>query len=717
MFSKQRVGFIVLCSVAAMCQASFGVSLPSVFSDHMIFQRNLPVPVWGSGTPGEKITVEFAGQTKTTVVDSSNHWKIMLDPMPASSKPRKLDVSGSDSDVSFSDVLVGEVWLCSGQSNMEFFLGKSDTAEDVATADYPQIRLYDTPRLPLREPGDDIVGHWEVCSPSSVKTFSGVAYYFGRKIHQDLDVPVGLLLSAYGGSRIEGWIPPCGYAQVPALADLYQTSLKMPVFSGDDKNDRQIPSALYNGMLHAHVSFGIRGALWYQGEANRREGNVYADRLRALIKGWRSLWGYDFPFYMVQIAPFECAGENAHLLPALWDAQQEAVQTVSNTGWVVISDCANLKNIHPRNKKVPGTRLALLAEAKTYGMDVVYSGPVSQTLEKADGELKVQFSFADGLTTRDGKAPDWFEIAGEDRVFRPADAVIRGEWVILSSSKVPEPVAVRFAWHKLAVPNLTNETGIPAAPFRAGEFSKIMPAAENERNEASVPLTFVLITGAGNSPDANGLGSVAYDYEIGVYELTEGQWNEACAATDGVLPGGTENGELFPVALISWTEVAKYCNWLTTGDLNRGVYTISGGTVSGVMDHQEAAEKFGTAYAIPTEDEWYKAAYYSVSEGTYSAYANGSNAQAECTKGIGENYLKKGALWSAGEGLREQNGTYDMGGNLAEFTETLAENGERITRDAYFGWGTEPSSSAASDKAENYVNSAYGFRIVKIVKP
>ncbi|MEA2069148.1 MAG: 9-O-acetylesterase, partial [Verrucomicrobiota bacterium] len=236
--------------------------------------------------------------------------------------------------------------------------------------------------------------------------------------------------------------------------------------------NQQTPTKLYNGMLHAHIPFAIRGAIWYQGESNHREGMLYVDKTEAMLKGWRKLWGYDFPFYFVQIAPYQYGKEDPEVLAVFWEAEAEIVKTIPQTGMAVVSDYTTLNNIHPPNKEIPGTRLALLAEANDYGMDVVATGPVFQTLEKQGHVLKVVFDSAKGLATRDGKSPDWFEVAGKDGAFKKAEAEIIGTSVIVQSSEVAEPLAVRFAWHKLATPNLVNGAGLPAAAFRAGDLPK-----------------------------------------------------------------------------------------------------------------------------------------------------------------------------------------------------------------------------------------------------
>ncbi|MCF7818391.1 MAG: hypothetical protein K9M54_10970 [Kiritimatiellales bacterium] len=511
----KRLGMPLLSLFLALPCFAAEPTLPTVFSDHMVLQRERAVPVWGKADPNATVTVEFAGQTKTAVAKADGTWRIDLDPMPASTAPRTLTVRAGGQQVAFQDVLVGEVWLCSGQSNMQLSLSACENAAaEIAAANYPEIRLYDTPRVATEDPQEKINAHWTACTPETAKTFSGVAYYFGRKLHQDLNVPIGLLLSAWGGTRIEPWTPPCGFEGIESLADINQRVQKTlpssplykktlsdylasasqwtenarkamqtesyisepPAFPADLilSGNQQIPTKLYNGMLHAHIPFAIRGAIWYQGESNHREG-LYVDKTKALLNGWHKLWGYDFPFYFVQIAPFQYGDENPEILPIFWEAESEIVKTIPKTGMAVISDYATLSNIHPPNKEVPGTRLALLAEANDYGMDVVSSGPVFQSLEKQGSSLKVVFDSAKGLTTRDGKFPDWFEVTGIDGQFKKAEAKISGNAVIVQSAEVAEPVAVRFAWNKLAMPNLVNGAGLPAPAFRAGE----LPEPEN----------------------------------------------------------------------------------------------------------------------------------------------------------------------------------------------------------------------------------------------
>jgi len=446
----------------------------------MVLQRDQKVPVWGKGVPGAKILVTFAGQTASATVDDTGEWRADLIPMSASPDARTLEVSSrstaGDEKLQFRDVLVGEVWLCSGQSNMAMAMEKTENAsEEIAKADYPEIRLYDTPRLSLDKPGDYIDGKWMVCTPETVKAFSGVAYYFGRKLHKDLDVPVGLLLSAWGGSLIEPWIPPAAFTGIKSLVDISRKAENLPpLFDANgvrlipNKTYRTYPSAAYNGMIAAHVPFAIRGVIWYQGEANRRDGRSYIDKSKALVNGWRKLWGYDFPFYFIQIAPYQYGKDDPEILPIFWEAQAEIARTIPNTAMAVATDAAAVDNLHPPRKDVPGIRLALLAEAHTYGMNVVSSGPVFQGMEKRGTELVIIFNHAEGLTTRDRREPDWFEVAGKDGVFRKANARIEGNSVVLGSPEVSDPQAMRFSWHKTAVPNLVNGAGLPTSAFRAG---------------------------------------------------------------------------------------------------------------------------------------------------------------------------------------------------------------------------------------------------------
>ncbi|MCP5535956.1 MAG: 9-O-acetylesterase [Akkermansiaceae bacterium] len=511
--------------ILALCSQAWSLTLPTVFTDHMVLQRGQNVPVWGTADPGAGVTVSFAGQTQSVKAGADGKWRVDLSALKASTESRELTVTSGSSETVIKDVLVGEVWLCSGQSNMQWSMRQSENGKEaIAAANHPLIRLYNTPRVPSAVPLDKINASWQVCQPRAVEHFSAVAYYFGRKLQKELDVPVGLLLSAWGGTRIEPWTPPCGFEGIKEVADIHamvQSTLPgAPVYqkklsayfeamkqwqSTSEKafaegrpvtapprfpdglvltGNQQTPTKLYNGMLHAHIPFAIKGAIWYQGESNYREGKVYTQKTKALLQGWRKLWGYDFPYYFVQIAPFKYGNDAAELLPEFWEAQADIVRTIPKTGMVVVSDHATLNNIHPPNKLVPGTRLALLALANDYGKDVVSSGPVFKSLEQLGDSLKLDFDHAKGLKTNDGKAPDWFEVAGKEGEFKQAAAVIQGESVMVKSAEVAEPLAVRFAWHKLATPNLVNGAGLPTAAFRAGKLPVPMNSASTNVPEA-----------------------------------------------------------------------------------------------------------------------------------------------------------------------------------------------------------------------------------------
>ncbi|MDQ8193684.1 sialate O-acetylesterase [Coraliomargarita sp. SDUM461004] len=520
--------------ISIITNLSAEIKLPSIFTDHMVLQRGQNIPVWGTSDAGASLTIQFADQIQTTTADSEGKWRIDLAPLSASATPRKLSIISPNQDkpLEFHDILVGDVWLCAGQSNMQWTMQRSSESDtDIANAQSTTIRLYNTPRVASPQPRNTVNAQWTTCTPESVRDFSAVAYYFGQQLNQELEVPIGLLLSAWGGTRIEPWTPPIGFKGIEALADIHAkvqktlpqtpdykqtmgqylkqlkqwTTTSYEILSGNGYisappafpselilgESHQEPTKIYNGMIHAHIPFAIKGAIWYQGESNHEDGLLYVDKTRALLKGWRSLWGYDFPFYFVQIAPFNY-NEAPERLAEFWEAQSKIVQEIPNTGMAVINDVTDLTNIHPANKKVPGKRLARLALANTYNKDLVSTGPVFKKLEILNNTLKVHFDSAVGLSTRDGKAPDWFEITDRTGDFKQAQAIIEGTTIVLKSNEVAEPLALRFAWHKLAIPNLINGVGLPASPFRAGKLPEVnldtLPAANGFRTVYQIQL-------------------------------------------------------------------------------------------------------------------------------------------------------------------------------------------------------------------------------------
>jgi sialate O-acetylesterase len=422
------------------------VKLPSVLGSHMVLQRDKPLPIWGWADPGEAVTVEFAGQTKSTKADPSGNWKVTLEALKADGKQHELTIKGENT-ITLKDVLIGEVWIGSGQSNMEWWLASTQNAKQaISEAKHPNIRLFHvrkvTTPMPLRDvPVVDAPVTWRVCTPQTVPAFSAVLYYFGRELHQDLNVPIGLINSSWGGSPIEPWT-------VTAKGS----------------------GGMYNAMIAPLMPFPIRGVIWYQGESNVNQGVKYRDRMDALIKGWRKTWGQDMPFYFVQIAPWSGYGPGS--LPPLWEGQVASLK-ISHTGMAVTTDLVdNIKDIHPQNKLDVGNRLALWALAKTYGKkDVVYSGPLFKSM-KIEGN-KVILSFAHtggGLKSRNDKPLSEFEIAGEDGKFVAAEAVIEGNTVVVHASGVEKPTQVRFGWRNIANPNLINKDGLPASPFQTKDW-------------------------------------------------------------------------------------------------------------------------------------------------------------------------------------------------------------------------------------------------------
>jgi sialate O-acetylesterase len=495
------------------------VRLPHVFGSHMVLQQEKPLIIWGWATPGETVTVQLGSASLTAQANDKGEWKVTLPAMKAGG-PYTLTVSGS-STVKYDDVMIGEVWLCSGQSNMEFGLGMTDnTKAEVAAANHPGIRLLMVENRWTPEPQTDMQGTWKICTPETVveggwNGFSAVGYFFGRELNEKLGVTVGLIDADWGGTRIESWTPPAGFAAVPALkaeservqlgdaqSVLHQQKLAQtlnqfetwvqiareamtnkltvpppPDYPDDLRapHDLQQATALYNGMIHPLVPFPIRGAIWYQGEANENEGMRYAERMKALLAGWRTIWNEgDFPFYFVQIAPFNY-GNNPEKLAELWEAQTVAADTIPNAGMAVVNDIGNLSNIHPTDKKDVGHRLALLALQKTYGQkDLIASGPVFKSLAIEGATLRIKFdNVGGGLVSRDGQPLTWFEIIDADEGgFVKADARIDGDSVILSAPDVKHSVAMRFAWSGLAEPKLMNAEKLPAGAFRAGNLPK-----------------------------------------------------------------------------------------------------------------------------------------------------------------------------------------------------------------------------------------------------
>ena len=454
---NRRISFavavaLVLGSVVVSGSALAEVKLPAVIDSAMVLQQEMPIPIWGSAAPGEKVTVKLAENSTTAKAGKGGKWRVVLPAMKADGKAHTMTVSGTNT-ITLTDILIGEVWVGSGQSNMEWQLSRATGgSRAVATAKYPNIRLFHVPKKQEKAPADDVKAKWQTCSPETAGKFSAVLYFFGQRLHKELKVPIGLINSSWGGSPIEPWTVTA---------------------SGS--------GGMYNGMIAPLQPFAIRGAIWYQGETNviKKNGLAYAGKMKDLIEGWRRTWSpvkgkmQDLAFYSVAIAPWGRDRYAPGELPAVWEATAASLK-IPHTGMVVITDLVdNINDIHPKNKLPVGNRLALWALAKDYGQkDLVYSGPLYKSMKVEGGKIRVSFAHVGGgLKSRDGKALSEFQIAGADGAFVPAQAVIDGKTVIVSADGVKAPKQVRFGWHKTANPNLINAEGLPASPFQTDNWT------------------------------------------------------------------------------------------------------------------------------------------------------------------------------------------------------------------------------------------------------
>lgn len=474
----------VLLALAFSLQAA-DLKLPSIFSDHMVLQRDKPVAVWGWAAPGEAVMVTFAGHSKTTVTDTNGHWSVLLDALPADKTPRELIVRG-DTTISIKNVLVGEVWICSGQSNMDMRLSQVTNAKDeiAAATNMSAVRCFVVPRAGAALPQQDFLNarRWTEASPNTAGGYTAVGFFFARELSRTLDVPVGIVDSSMGGTQIERWIPSDGWEAVAELEELKR-----------GEHD----STLFNGMIAPLVAYGIRGVAWYQGESNMRDGDIYYHKMRALIGGWRQAWNQgDFPFYFAQLTGFANGGafggsfettppegNFGWSFPYLRETQVHVMQ-IPHTGMAVTMDIGRAdKDQHASNKQDVGKRLALWALAKDYGQDVAYSGPVYRRHQVEGNTVRIFFDHAEPslmVGIKDGLNPvkesptgklKWVAIAGEDKKWHWADAVIDGQTLLVSSEQVPRPVAVRYAFTMYVEGELLyNKAGLPASPFRTDQW-------------------------------------------------------------------------------------------------------------------------------------------------------------------------------------------------------------------------------------------------------
>ncbi len=465
------------CSLVTL-SAVAEVQLARPFTDHLVLQRERPVPIWGTAAAGERVTVEFGTQRLETTADADGNWLVRLAPLSASAEPTQLTVRGQNT-ITLHDVLVGEVWFCSGQSNMEKPLGERKGQRptpayelEVAASDQPQLRLFQVPRTDQPQSGPGVL-RWLPSSPENLRAsnFSAVGYHFGRLLRQTLGVPVGIIHSSFGGTRIDAWLPPEAFAD-PQLAGLEKATYQAWVKGVQ-------PTELFTSMVRPYAPYAVRGFLWYQGESNLMAGDValYPRKQERLIAEWRRVFeAPDASFYGVLLAPFDYSRRpnavvTAEALPLFWEAQRRGLSG-PRTGFVVTTDLvANLRAIHPIEKRRVAERLALQALNDTYGRtELTAQGPEFAGLRIEGAKAEVSFRSAAGLHTLDGQSPTHFLLAGADRKFFPATAKVEGDKVQLTAPEIPTPVAVRFAWDEVATPNLVNAQTLPAVPFRTDDW-------------------------------------------------------------------------------------------------------------------------------------------------------------------------------------------------------------------------------------------------------
>jgi sialate O-acetylesterase len=513
---KKTVSNLLFASLISCLPAHAEVVPNTLFGNNAVLQQGRKVPVWGTASEGEKVSVSFGGQ-KVETVSKDGKWMVWLDPMKADATPKTLTIAGSTNTVTSTNILIGEVWLCGGQSNMEWALAKcTNAAEAIAAASNPQIRLLTVPRSPIDEPQSSTKVTWNECNSTNARSFSAVAYFFARDLHKDLNVPVGLIGSYWGGTPAEAWTDRKTLAGSPVLnailekqakaeatfdplkleeenkkiTALYEAEVAKAAAEGKPKpggprlklapkENHRRPCALYNGMIAPLLPYSIRGVIWYQGENNAGEAKLYRTLFPAMIGNWRNVWNQgDFPFLFVQIAPYK------GMTPEIREAQLLTWKKTPNTAMAVITDVGNPENIHPTNKEPVGQRLALAARALAYGEKIEYSGPLYKSAQTNGNSMSITFDHTGkGLLAKDGPLKG-FVIAGADKAFVPAQAEIKGETIFVSAPEVTNPVAVRYGWTNSPDVNLYNQDGLPASPFRTDDWET---SSTNSTAKAPLP--------------------------------------------------------------------------------------------------------------------------------------------------------------------------------------------------------------------------------------
>jgi len=492
----------ILAIALAAPTARAEVKLARLFVDHAVLQREIKVPIWGEAAPGERVQVSFRKQTTETIADAQGRWRVTLDPMQASKEPSELIVKASY-EIRLADVLVGDVWLCSGQSNIEWQVSRSDhSAEDIAEADYPLIRQFLVSRQPVSLDSLQPRESWTVCSPTTVGDFTGVGYFFAREIHRNLTVPIGLINSSWGGTPIEAWMSDEALVSNPAFqivfrrwadeiaafperrrayehaqADWVERAAAAKTKGQEFRTaaprspgslwDQNKPTRLFTTMIAPLFPGALRGVVWYQGETNGGRPREYEALLGAMMNDWRHRGGQgDFPFLVVQLPNYASDNAEGTDWARLREAQANATRKEPNAAIAVTIDVGDPHDVHPTNKKEVGHRLALLARGKVYGQAIACEGPVFASAAPEVGGMRVQFHNAEKLHARGGTVLG-LEIAGTDQKFFPANGTIEGESVLVTSAQVRTPMAVRYAWRNAPSANLYNAAELPAAPFRS----------------------------------------------------------------------------------------------------------------------------------------------------------------------------------------------------------------------------------------------------------
>jgi len=500
-----------ICALAlAVCALPAGAELrlPPMFADHMVLQRDVAVPVWGWAEPGEEVTVEFAGQKKTTKADAKGQWTVKLDPMPLSAEPRALRVFSTlnPQPLTISDILVGEVWLGSGQSNMAMSVERAkDFDKEKAASNLPQVRMFTVTSGAAATAQDNCTGSWAVCAPDTVGKFSATLFFFGRELHRKLGVPIGLINSSVGGTPIESWISPEAQQQCEPLKEFFAAVKKSDAefdpakakaayekqlarwkeaaarAKAAGKKPGRAPrdplavrsrkgnvGGLFNGKIAPLIPYAMRGTVWYQGEANTvaTKAPFYQHQLPLLVQDWRTRWGCEFPFAWVQLPNYDGGDRN---LPLVREAMLKSLKE-PKTGMAITIDIGEARNIHPKNKQDVGKRLSLWALATVYGKKVAASGPLPAGHKISGDDVVITFKHTDGGLTAKGGELKGFTIAGADKKWIKASAKIASDTVVVSSPDVREPVAVRYAWENNPGCNLYNGAGLPASPFRTDDW-------------------------------------------------------------------------------------------------------------------------------------------------------------------------------------------------------------------------------------------------------